>query len=906
LFFPARSSFESGSAPANRRDRYAVSLSDYLGRRSRLADESGDKDLAAAVRNLPVFYLLTSCRAAADGHQGVRELVALGVEVLFAYPDPGGGGGSGGDDENAAAGSAAAYPHSSAGAELSLEQFVLRSTAKYAAHELMDVTAADVEEVRLEVERVRQAEAEKRKDLERKLQKAEEEKARKAAEAKAEATREAEEKAEREEEERVENEHLQQEKAARKEDEAREAEEEKKQPEEAKQTDEQKHAAAKQRHKAEAAAAETRKELALKKAAATKKANELARTQKVEREKEQRLKREKEQQEEEERQRNAVDCAVGPWGVWSQCSKSCGGGTKVRGRNVTTPVTAPGQACPALSQKRPCGTKTCPPDSYQHGVLEFGSAGADAAVAADPRRLHALAFVDKTSDGWPRTKQALEDAAQSLLAAPDRAEADGVLFLVVSAGAGATDAAASTGGADAMLGFFGLSDVVASRGRNQAQRPPLLLLTDMRDDSIRNFVLPWKPPADSLSAEGVLAFARSVAAGDAAADAARHFKSQPDPGPVAADSAGLVRQLVGQTLRSALPPLSSRASDGAPRVHAATLLLLHHDGQLDTGVADDDAAGPGSSGATRARFHALAQQLHQRGVRIPTLPPRAAGKQADGKPSRTLQVAEVDTATNEVPAALAQGGVMSDLAAAAAAAAAAADGAVSVHLVYAFEASPTAGNAEEGGRRSHRRVQLHPVPPPERASAGADTAEAASLAALDADAVVRLLMQRAPEVLAGVSAAGAGSGKAGASDALSQLPAWAGRVLGQRVAAVDIRPWSAAAAGRKTAPAVVELVAGGAKAAADGSGGGLRLVLDGSNAITRKLALLVAGQGSKGVAGAAAAAGEGSSETGVLAREITEQLLDHALLTAGLLDRSGKRRLMRRMGGLLERFLLVT
>ncbi len=53
------------------------------------------------------------------------------------------------------------------------------------------------------------------------------------------------------------------------------------------------------------------------------------------------------------------DCIVGPWGGWSECSKKCGGGIKVRRRSVKYPAKFGGEPCPTLENKRMCNTQTC-------------------------------------------------------------------------------------------------------------------------------------------------------------------------------------------------------------------------------------------------------------------------------------------------------------------------------------------------------------------------------------------------------------------------------------------------------------------------------------------------------------------------------------------------------------------
>eukprot|EP00992_Anisonema_acinus_P015677 TRINITY_DN9845_c0_g1_i1.p1 TRINITY_DN9845_c0_g1~~TRINITY_DN9845_c0_g1_i1.p1 ORF type:complete len:1608 (-),score=285.57 TRINITY_DN9845_c0_g1_i1:1661-6484(-) len=58
-----------------------------------------------------------------------------------------------------------------------------------------------------------------------------------------------------------------------------------------------------------------------------------------------------------------VDCVVGPFSAWSDCSATCGeAGTKSRSREVIQSPACEGQACPALVQYRPCNQVCCPED----------------------------------------------------------------------------------------------------------------------------------------------------------------------------------------------------------------------------------------------------------------------------------------------------------------------------------------------------------------------------------------------------------------------------------------------------------------------------------------------------------------------------------------------------------------
>jgi hypothetical protein len=55
-----------------------------------------------------------------------------------------------------------------------------------------------------------------------------------------------------------------------------------------------------------------------------------------------------------------VDCRVGTWSAWSDCSASCGGGVQTRSRPVEQPAQYGGQPCPELIESRNCNQGRCP------------------------------------------------------------------------------------------------------------------------------------------------------------------------------------------------------------------------------------------------------------------------------------------------------------------------------------------------------------------------------------------------------------------------------------------------------------------------------------------------------------------------------------------------------------------
>lgn len=57
-----------------------------------------------------------------------------------------------------------------------------------------------------------------------------------------------------------------------------------------------------------------------------------------------------------------VDCEVSDWGAWTDCSETCGGGTRLRTREVVTDPEGDGQGCPPLVESEDCNTDLCPVD----------------------------------------------------------------------------------------------------------------------------------------------------------------------------------------------------------------------------------------------------------------------------------------------------------------------------------------------------------------------------------------------------------------------------------------------------------------------------------------------------------------------------------------------------------------
>ena len=56
-----------------------------------------------------------------------------------------------------------------------------------------------------------------------------------------------------------------------------------------------------------------------------------------------------------------ADCEWSDYSVWSQCSKTCGGGIQARSRYVKRPAVGGGKNCTGEpKEERDCGKDSCP------------------------------------------------------------------------------------------------------------------------------------------------------------------------------------------------------------------------------------------------------------------------------------------------------------------------------------------------------------------------------------------------------------------------------------------------------------------------------------------------------------------------------------------------------------------
>ncbi len=68
-----------------------------------------------------------------------------------------------------------------------------------------------------------------------------------------------------------------------------------------------------------------------------------------------------------------ADCLVSSWGTFDTCTKTCGNGTHIRSRTITQSASHGGAACPTLSDVQPCTPHLCPIDCVVGSWVEFGN-----------------------------------------------------------------------------------------------------------------------------------------------------------------------------------------------------------------------------------------------------------------------------------------------------------------------------------------------------------------------------------------------------------------------------------------------------------------------------------------------------------------------------------------------------
>merc|ERR1719498_1768689 len=70
-----------------------------------------------------------------------------------------------------------------------------------------------------------------------------------------------------------------------------------------------------------------------------------------------------------------LDCVVGEWSQYGECTHTCGGGSQTRTRSLTQPAFG-GAACPASSSEQDCNTHSCPVDCVVGAWQSWGDCSA--------------------------------------------------------------------------------------------------------------------------------------------------------------------------------------------------------------------------------------------------------------------------------------------------------------------------------------------------------------------------------------------------------------------------------------------------------------------------------------------------------------------------------------------------
>lgn len=109
----------------------------------------------------------------------------------------------------------------------------------------------------------------------------------------------------------------------------------------------------------------------------------------------------------------AEDCVWGTWTEWSECSRTCDGGQKLRNRTVLQAPSKSGKACHALesvNEIATCGTASCASSSCHDGVWhDWGAWGqCSRACAGGLKWRHRKVAVEAAACGEPAVGPAME------------------------------------------------------------------------------------------------------------------------------------------------------------------------------------------------------------------------------------------------------------------------------------------------------------------------------------------------------------------------------------------------------------------------------------------------------------------------------------------------------------------
>ena len=109
------------------------------------------------------------------------------------------------------------------------------------------------------------------------------------------------------------------------------------------------------------------------------------------------------------------DCVVTPFSAWSTCTASCGNGTQTRLRSITTSPAHGGVACPSLQENRACNTHLCPRDCV---VTPFSAWSTCTASCGNGTQTRSRSITTSPAHGGVACPNLQEDRACSTQACP--------------------------------------------------------------------------------------------------------------------------------------------------------------------------------------------------------------------------------------------------------------------------------------------------------------------------------------------------------------------------------------------------------------------------------------------------------------------------------------------------------
>lgn len=102
-----------------------------------------------------------------------------------------------------------------------------------------------------------------------------------------------------------------------------------------------------------------------------------------------------------------ADCRLGAWGIWTECSAPCGGGTQTRERAVVSPQLGNGRPCSVTQEVRPCNVHECDSECQ---VTDWGRWGPCDSACGPGEQHRWRSVVGVPSNGSPAQCPALRES----------------------------------------------------------------------------------------------------------------------------------------------------------------------------------------------------------------------------------------------------------------------------------------------------------------------------------------------------------------------------------------------------------------------------------------------------------------------------------------------------------------